>query len=151
MCEALKLHIRWMIRRDMPEVVEIESHSFEFPWSENDFITRLRQRNCIGMVVEHQEQVIGFMVYNLQKKKLEIADFAVHKEFRRQGVGMAMVEKLKGKLNSQRRNSMSIQIRETNLDGQLFFKRAGFLATTIVYDAYEETSEDAYLMEFFCG
>jgi len=49
------VHIRWMIRRDMPEVLEIEDRSFEFSWSEEDFIRCLRQRNCIGMVAEHDE------------------------------------------------------------------------------------------------
>jgi len=46
--QELKVHIRWMIRRDMPEILEIERQSFEFPWCEEDFVRCLRQRNCIG-------------------------------------------------------------------------------------------------------
>ena len=49
----VNVHIRWMIRRDMPEVLQIERTSFEYPWSEEDFIRCLRQRNCIGMVAEY--------------------------------------------------------------------------------------------------
>ena len=52
------VHIRWMIRRDMSEVLEIEKSSFEFPWSEEDFIRCLRQRNCIGMVAEFDDRVV---------------------------------------------------------------------------------------------
>ena len=52
-----------MIRRDMPEVLAIEGESFEFPWLEDDFIHCLRQRNCIGMVAEHEDRVVGFMIY----------------------------------------------------------------------------------------
>ena len=48
-------HIRWMIRRDMPDVLGIESNCFEFSWTEDDFIRCLRQRNCIGMVAEMAE------------------------------------------------------------------------------------------------
>ena len=51
------VHIRWMIRRDMPEVLDIENRSFEFSWTEEDFIRCLRQRNCIGMVAEHDDRV----------------------------------------------------------------------------------------------
>src|SRR5690606_11527131 len=58
--ERLRVHIRWMIRRDMPEVLQIEKASFEFPWYEDDFIRCLRQRNCIGMVAEQGERVVGF-------------------------------------------------------------------------------------------
>ena len=50
------VHIRWMIRRDMAEVLEIERAAFEFPWFEEEFIRCLRQRNCIGMVAEHGER-----------------------------------------------------------------------------------------------
>ena len=98
------VHIRWMIRRDMMEVLEIEGRSFEFPWSEDDFIRCLRQRNCIGMVAEHDERVAGFMIYELHRNRLHILNFAVAAEFRRKGVGQQMVEKLIGKLSAQRRN-----------------------------------------------
>ena len=54
--QALKAHIRWMIRRDMPEVLAVEGESFEFPWCEEDFLRCLRQRNCIGMVAEQHRQ-----------------------------------------------------------------------------------------------
>ena len=70
--QELSTHIRWMIRRDMPEVLAIENLSFEFPWSEEDFIRCLRQRNCIGMVSEHEEQVVGFMIYELHRNRLHV-------------------------------------------------------------------------------
>ena len=56
----VRVHIRWMIRRDMPEVLAIEHASFEFPWCEEEFLRVLRQRNCIGMVAEYGERVVGF-------------------------------------------------------------------------------------------
>ena len=73
----LPVHIRWMIRRDMPEVLQIEGESFEFPWSEEDFLRCLQQRNCIGMVAEHEENVVGFMIYELHKSRLHLLNFAV--------------------------------------------------------------------------
>ena len=121
----LPVHIRWMIRRDMPEVLAIESQCFEFPWSEEDFIRCLRQRNCIGMVAEHNERVVGFMIYELHKNRLHILNFAVHEQLRRRGVGTQMVRKLVGKLSPQRRNRIMLEIRETNLAAQLFFRDAG--------------------------
>jgi GNAT superfamily N-acetyltransferase len=96
------VHIRWMIRRDIPEVMQIENESFEFPWFEEDFIRALRQRNCIGMVVEHDELVVGFMIYELYKDRLHILNLAVGKQWRRHGVGTSMVNKLVGKLSDQR-------------------------------------------------
>ncbi len=142
------VHIRWMIRRDMMEVLEIEGRSFEFPWSEDDFIRCLRQRNCIGMVAEHDERVAGFMIYELHRNRLHILNFAVAAEFRRKGVGQQMVEKLIGKLSAQRRNRIMLEVRETNLAAQLFFRHLGFRAVSLLRDFYVDTTEDAYLMQY---
>ena len=108
----VRVHIRWMIRRDMPEVLAIEHASFEFPWCEEEFLRVLRQRNCIGMVAEHGERVVGFMIYELHKSRLQILNFAVNPEYRRQGVGSQMVAKLVGKLSSHRRTRIALYVRE---------------------------------------
>lgn len=142
------VHIRWMIRRDMPEVLGIENQSFEFPWCEDDFLRSLRQRNCIGMVAECDERIVGFMIYELHKNRLHILNFAVRSEFRRRGVGSQMIRKLIGKLSQQRRNKILLEVRETNLPAQLFFRSSGFRAISLLREFYEDTPEDAYLMQF---
>jgi len=142
------VHIRWMIRRDMPEVLAIESGSFEFPWTEDDFVRCLRQRNCIGMVAEQNERIVGFMIYELHRNRLHVLNFAVHPKSRRQGVGGQMLNKLVGKLSPLRRNRVMLEVRETNLGAQLFFKAMSFRAVSVLRDFYEDTTEDAYLMQY---
>jgi len=142
------IHILWMIRRDMPDVLEIENRSFEFSWSEEDFIRCLRQRNCIGMVAEHDERVVGFMIYELHKNRLHILNFAVHPEFRRRGVGTGMIRTLIGKLSPQRRNRILLEVREANLVARRFLKSCGFRWTGVLSDFYQDCTEDAYLMEY---
>src|SRR4051812_17376634 len=137
--QSLSVHIRWMIRRDMPEVIGIEQQSFEFPWSEDDFIRCLRQRNCIGMVAEHSERVVGFMIYEMHRNRLHVLNFAVNPEFSRRGVGEQMVRKLVSKLTPQRRSRIMLEVRETNLAAQLFFKQLGFRAISLLRAFYEDT------------
>jgi [ribosomal protein S18]-alanine N-acetyltransferase len=144
----LRVHIRWMIRRDMPEVLDIERASFEFPWFEEDFIRCLRQRNCIGMVAEHAERVVGFMIYELHKTRLHILNFAVGSHLRRRGVGDQMIDKLVGKLSSQRRTEIALEVRETNLAAQIFFRESGFRAVSVLRDFYDDSPEDAYVMQY---
>ncbi len=146
--QEVRVHIRWMIRRDMPEVLAIEAESFEFPWLEEDFIRCLRQRNCIGMVAEHDEQVVGFMIYELGKTRIQVLNFATAAGFRRRGVGSQMVAKLIGKLSAQRRTRITLEVRETNLPAQLFFRANGFRAVSVLRNYYEDTPEDAYLMQY---
>jgi ribosomal-protein-alanine N-acetyltransferase len=153
------VHIRWMIRRDMEEALEIENQCFEFPWSEDDFTRCLRQRNCIGMVAEcddpsrmagSSDRIVGFMIYELHKTRLHVLNFAVAREFRRLGVGTQMIHKLIGKLSHQRRSRILLEVRETNLAAQLFFRKCGFRAVSVLRDFYEDTTEDAYLMQYRC-
>ncbi|MCA9134198.1 MAG: ribosomal protein S18-alanine N-acetyltransferase [Planctomycetales bacterium] len=142
------VHIRWMIRRDMPSVLAIEEASFEFPWSEEEFIRCLRQRNCIGMVAERDEQVVGFMIYELHKNRLHLLNFSVDPACRRDGIGCSMVDKLSSKLSYERRNRITLEVRETNLAAQLFFRQLGFRAVSVLRDFYEDSTEDAYLMQY---
>ena len=146
--QEVRVHIRWMIRRDMPEVLGIEEESFEFPWLEEDFIHCLRQRNCIGMVAEYEDRVVGFMIYELHKNRIHVLNFAVAAACRRRGVGSQMVAKLIAKLSSQRRNRIMLEVRETNLPAQLFFRENGFRAVSVLRSYYEDTPEDAYLMQY---
>lgn len=143
----LDVHIRWMIRRDMPEVLEIEKVSFKHAMHEEDFLVALRQRNCIGMVCERKEKIVGFMVYELHKDYLKILDLAVHPAWRHLDVGTQMCQKLASKLSSHRRRIIRVSVRESDLPSQLFFRSMGYLSQRIIRESFEDTGEDAYLME----
>lgn len=145
----LNTHVRWMIRRDMPEVLDIE-YSNSRGWTENDFLTYLRQKNCIGMVIENKNnnEILGYMVYELNKYSLGILNFSVHPKYRNKKIGKTLIEKLKNKLNSHKRTLLTTTIRETNLDFQLFLKQMGFMATHVERRFFEDTNEDAYVMEY---
>jgi len=145
---GLKVQIRWLIRRDMPEVLEIERASFEQPWTEEDFLGHLRQRNCIGMVAEHNQRIVGFMIYELHKARLQLLNFATSVDFRRLGVGLQMVAKLVDKLSQQRRQEILLEVRESNLQAQLFFKAQDFRAVRVLRTHYDDTTEDAYVMRY---
>ena len=146
--ERLRIHVRWMIRRDMREVLDVEREAFEFPWSDEDFTRCLRQRNCIGMVAESGDSVVAFMIYELHRSRLHVLNFAVARSHRRLGIGTRMMEKLVGKLSPERRSRIVLEVRETNLPAQLFFRSLGFRAISVLKDFYQDTTEDAYLMHY---
>jgi len=146
-CKTPNVHIRWMIRRDMPEVLDIESKCFQHAWIEDDFIRCLRQRNCIGIVAKLDDEIVGYMIYELHKDRLHILNFAVTPSEQRKTIGSQLLGKLLGKLSHERRNRIALEIRETNLNAQLFFKNLGFKAISVLRDFYDNNHEDAYLMQ----
>lgn len=148
-CQSkLAVCIRWLIRRDMPEVLGIENLAFEFPWDEEEFLNCLRQRSCVGMVAERDDKIVGHMIYELQKNQIHVLNFAILPSMQRRGIGSQMVQKLISKLTQQRRKSIVLEVRETNLDAQLFFSKMGFLATDVVPGSHEETAEDNYVFKW---
>jgi len=151
MTDEIKVHIRWMIRRDMPDVLAIKAKSFEFPWLEEDFIRCLRGRNLISMVAEYDDRIVGFMVYELFKRRIYVLKFATASNWRRRGVGSQMLSELKRKLTPQRRTRIALEVRETNLPAQLFFQTLGFRAVSVLRDFYEDTHEDAFAFQYKVG
>lgn len=144
-------HIRWMIRRDLPKVLEIEQLCFRDPWGEEKFIQYLRERSVIAQVAEHEEQVLGYMVYENQFHGIELHNLAVAPARQRRGVGRALVQKLIGKLAPQRRRFLLADVADYNLDAQLFFQTLGFLAK-IEPDRFRDSRDgmvyDAFRFEY---
>lgn len=141
--------VRWLIRRDMDEVLRIERASFEKPWTEEEFLCCLRQRNCIGSVVEDVNcDVRGFMIYELHRSTLRILNLAVDPSCRGLGYGRMMVERLINKLHQQRRREIVLEIRETNLNAHLFFQHMGFRCLNVLRNHYDDTNEDAYYFRY---
>jgi len=130
------VHVRWMIRRDMPEVLEIERECFgQGAWTREDFIRHLRQRNCIGMVAEHENLLVGYMVYELSRRWMLLVRLAVDPGCRGQGVGTTLLDKLKRKLSAQRRQLIVCPVQETALDTLRFLHRRGFRAIGLARQA----------------
>lgn len=143
-----KIELRWMIRRDLPEVLDIEAECFEFPWSEAQFIDCLRQRNCIGMVVTEGDKVIAFVIYELHKRRLVLLTVAVAWSHQGRGIGRMIVERLFHKLSTARRASITTVVRESNLGALNFFKAHGFLAECLLPGHYDDTDDDAIVMQY---
>lgn len=144
----VRARISWMIRADMDAVLEIEKNSFEFPWTEEEFIRCLRQRQVIGLVVREGNEVEGFCIYELHERRIHLLSMAVDPNHRRRGVAGEMIQKLTGKLSHDRRNRIVLEIRESNLAAQLCFRKHGFRATGLLKDFYEDSPEDAYLFQY---
>lgn len=141
-----KPHVRWMVRRDMTEVLAIARNNGD-DITEEEILKLLRQRNVIGMVCEVGEAVVGFMIYELKKQSIDVIHFMVEPIQCKQGYGRAMLDKLKGKLTGKRRPFLKFTLHESNLEGQLFLRAHKCFAVETIRNHFED-SRDAYLFEY---
>lgn len=125
-------NIRWLIRRDWPEVSAIEGASFQEPWDKEKFHSLLNERNIVGMIAEVSNKVVGFFIYELHKQHLNLLIMAVHPAYRRQGIGDQMMGRLISKLSPGRRTELVVLLPESCAKAtRPFFEKYGELGTKI--------------------
>lgn len=147
---ASRVHIRWQVRRDVPDILAIEAASFAAAWDEDTLLRACRQRHTIAMVADLGDLVVAYMVYELHRGRYHLIRLAVDPGFRRQGVGRRMVAKMVGKLGPQRPR-LAIHVREGNLTGQQFLRSVGLRAERVLREHFADTGEDAYAMGLDIG
>lgn len=117
------LSVRWMIRSDLPSVEYADGVT-----SGDELIDLLRDRNTIGLVIEQDDEILGFVAYQLSDSHIELLRIGVHLEHRRMGVGTRMLQRLAGKIIHSKRDHIACDVPERNLAAQLFLQNSGFEA-----------------------
>jgi len=139
---------RRMTEADMPRVLDIESESFDLPWTRADYAELTSRRNCIQNVVEEDGEVVGLIVYEFMKSRMKVLRIGVHPRNRNKGVGTAMIAGLIKRVSTSDRNRVIAEVRETNMVAQYFFRENGFMASHVIRDYFGDTGEDAYSMQY---
>jgi len=144
------IHIRWLIRRDLDRVLQIERASFRNPWNIGDFYAILKHRTVTGIVAEAESSglVVGYAVYDMRPDRIELINLAVAPDYRRRWIGTQLVWMLHDCCLRGRRNLIRALVSERNLGAQLFFRVRGFVATSIEREPYGEADHDAYRMDY---
>jgi len=144
----LNTTIRWLVQRDMADVVDMERDSYEYPWSEADFINALRQCGCIGIVAEQRRSVVAFCIYEVRRREIEVLNLAVTQDVRRTGVGCRLIDSLKEKLSARSRRELVAIVGDDSLDTHHFLKDQGFTATSVLKEYFAPDGGDAYVMRY---
>ncbi len=133
--------------KDLDYILPIEQNSFDIPWTIEDFIISLDDKHIKIRVAERNKKVVGYMVYESDKREILLSNIAVAVDYRREGIGTYLIDELLHGLNKKRSCCVAF-IREKNLAGQLFFKSCGFISWGMDTSFY---TEPAYGMVFRHG
>lgn len=139
------LSCREVSESDFDAVLDIESASFEFPWSRQDFEFCLDLEQCGALVAECNGKIVGYVVYEARRNSVRLLSCAVVESERRSGVGSFLLHQLADRLGKNRSQIVCI-VRERNVTAQLFLRSLGFRAQWINRRFYSSAEEDAYRM-----
>jgi [ribosomal protein S18]-alanine N-acetyltransferase len=138
--------IRWMTHRDLSQVVAISEDAFINSWSSEDFETALGQRKVVSRVLEREDRIAGYVIYELHRKAYHVLNAATSKHFARKGVMSSLLTDLQGRLRRGHRTTVEIDVPEDALHFQFLLKKLGFRAVQ-VYRSLLDTPQgslDAY-------
>ncbi len=141
-------NILYTTRIDLPSVLQIEEESFDDPWNEDEFIRCLQHPKIMNIVAKVGDTIVGFMIYELLEDRLHLLNLGVKTEFRRKGVGKILIKFLENKLSNGRRKKVVLEVIETDLSAQLFFKKMGFRSIKVLHNFFKDSERDAYRMQF---
>lgn len=144
MATGSSLDIRWMLQDDINDVMLIEKECFTIPWQKKDFQTCLAKKSIVCIVAKISGRIIGFIIYERMKKRLQLLNLAIHPKYRRRGIASTLIKKVTTRKEDDACIIVAAEVRESNLSCQLLLKNCGFIASQILPKYYVDTEEDAY-------
>ena len=150
--------MRQMLRRDLPELLEIERAAvskpgLDLPWGQPDFETLREATDKRLFVLEREYQgsrlftdVVGYIAYDIRESAFRIRRIVVAPDLQCRGLGRSMLDWLARKLTEDRRR-LSLIVSECNVGACLFLRASGLKAVNVLRDHFAP-GEDGYVFHY---
>ena len=142
------MRLRKMRIDDLPEVLEIESKNYNFPWSEAIFKDCIKSPNYSCWVCEELDVIIGFSVVSVIAYEAHIMNICVAPEVQKQGVGSKLLEHMI-ELAQKKAEMIMLEVRPSNKGAISLYKKRGFNEIGVrkgYYPAENGDREDAVML-----
>jgi len=131
---------------DLDEIMAIERDSFSYPWSPRFFLQELRVPCARSLLAVANGRTVGYIIYWLLPKEVDIHNLAVHPTCRQRGIGRSL---LQGVIDEAKRNGSSrvtLEVRKSNAAAQRLYHSLGFVERGVRRGYYSDDGEDALVM-----
>lgn len=131
---------------DLDKIYECETICFESPWSFSmlyeDIVVNT---NTVYMVIEKDEQIIGYGGMWIIVDEAHITNVCVRPEFRGNGYAKQLMRSLAQKSHLYGAEAMTLEVRVSNRAALKLYKHCGFSIQGL-RKKYYSNKEDAYIM-----
>ena len=130
---------------DHMERIEVEC--FSVPWSREALEEELENPMAQYVVCcDPDGNVVGYIGSRIVMDSADITNVAVRPQYRRQGIGYELVNRMLEEMILRGVSSVLLEVRESNLPAQNCYAQAGFTVVGRRKNYYELPKEDALLM-----
>lgn len=141
----MQVAIRDYSIRDFNDILEIDKEAFNPRNPSFDMFVYLTCCNDL-LVADIGGKVVGYVVtMDVDKFTGKIVSIAVRKEFRRRGIGEALLRKAIERLRAKGKIKIALEVRISNIPAQELYKKLGFKIVGTIPGYYSD-GEDAYYM-----
>lgn len=140
------MRIEKMTAACIDAVAAIEAECFSHPWSKKSLEEPLEKENSLFIVAVEDEKVIGYVGMEVIVDEGYIFNVAVSADYRRRGVGYALVREL---VTYSMKNSLcfiTLEVRESNSAAISLYSKFGFIKAGERKNYYSDPTEAAVLM-----
>jgi ribosomal-protein-alanine N-acetyltransferase len=140
------LSFRPITLADIPAVMAIERTAYAYPWSERFFRQEMQVECARSFMAEIDKQIVGYILFWLLPDEVDIHNVAVHKDFRRRGLGRRLLQQAVQEARGRGASRITLEVRKSNLAAQKLYESLGFTVTGVRKGYYSDDGEDAFLM-----
>ena len=128
------------------QVAELEKISFNDPWSVNSIASELDNPLAYWLVADCDGQVAGYIGSQTVMGETDMMNVAVHPDYRRHGIGEALVNALVNVLKEQGSRCLTLEVRASNEPAKKLYEKLGFYQVGVRPRYYRNPREDALIL-----
>lgn len=125
----------------------LESLCFKYHWTEEQFRLGLERRAFFVLGYEEQGMLVGYLAYSIVLDEMEVLNLGVHPEFRRKGIGRALMQGLMHRCQDMDVKRGLLDVKESNEPAIGLYESLGFVQVGVRKNYYPDTREDALLYD----
>lgn len=137
--------VRKMREEDITQVAKIEAMTFTEPWSEQSFLSELKNPQATILVAEANGEIAGFADMREICRECYINNIAILPQYRKMGMGTALMVGLQNAC-TENAEFITLEVRESNNVAISLYKKLGYVQVGVRRDFYREPTENASLM-----
>ena len=135
-----------MMMSHVSQIAEIEKLCFNDPWSENSISSELNNPLSYGLVAEDNGIVVGYVGSQSVLDAADMMNIAVAPDYRRNGIGQALVEGLVAHLLQKNVIALLLEVRVSNIPAIALYEKLGFEQVGRRRGYYHNPREDALIL-----
>ena len=139
--------IRPLAIADLDAVMDIESHAYDFPWTQGIFRDCLRVGYCCWCY-ENDGLIQGYGVMSVAAGESHILNITVRPESQRQGIGGKLMKHFLQLARRHDADTVMLEVRPSNVSAIRLYEKMGFNEIGVRRNYYpaDEGREDALLL-----